>query len=140
MTHAQPTPLERAWTKLAPKLVAFLAGGGLTAAALISAYTWVSDLLGWQWQLQPALAALLVGAVATIAGWWKSDGALYGLAWNDIAPKLLTLAVSSGLITTTVLVLAQFGVEVPAWIAAAAAVILPAIPGYFVKDNLALAA
>lgn len=130
------TTICRAWLKLAPKLVAFL-GGGLTPTALIAAYAWAADGFGWSWQPSPALAALVVTALATIAGWWKTDGALAGRTWSEISPKLLVLIVSSGLVTITIAIIGEVGIVIdPRW-AALIATVLPLIPGYFKADTIA---
>ncbi len=130
------TIIRRAWLKLAPKLLAFL-GGGLTPTALIAAYAWAADVFGWAWQPSPALAALVVTALATVAGWWKADGALAGRTWSEISPKLLVLIVSSGLVTIAIAILGEVGVVIDARWAALIAAVLPLIPGYLKADTVA---
>ncbi len=133
------TIIRRAWLRLAPKLIAFLAGG-LTPAVLIGFIAWATYFFtGGRvvFELDATLASLVVSALATVAGWWKADGALAGRSWNEISPKLLTLAISSGLVTTLVAILTQVGIEIPAWVAGLGAAILPLVPGYFKADTIA---
>lgn len=132
------TYIARAWHRLAPKLWAFLAGG-LTPTVLIGAAAWiVYTATGGRvvFELDATLAALLVSAIAAVAGWLKKDGALAGLGWSEISPKLLTLAISSGLVTTLVAIVTQLGFEPPAWVAGLAAAVLPLIPGYLKADAI----
>lgn len=63
--------ITRAWTKLAPKLIAFLATG-LTASGLI-AFLAELDIV-----IPTGLASTIVTVVAAIAGYIKSDTALAG--------------------------------------------------------------
>jgi hypothetical protein len=140
MTHALPTPIERAWSQLAPKLIAFLATG-LTASALIGVVQYGAPLLGLQIELKPELAAILVGIVSTVAAYIQRDNLLV-LPPNQFAFKVLVFAASGISATGTLALFAQFGVDLSEFtpIITAGVTLLGAVLGYFKRDRYALPA
>jgi hypothetical protein len=64
--HVIKNPIPRAWSDLAPKLVAFLATG-LTASAVIQVGTYFGI------DVEPGLASVIVVVVGSIAGYFKTD-------------------------------------------------------------------
>jgi hypothetical protein len=136
MTHAELTPIARAWSKLAPKLIAFLATG-LTASAVIWAVGYVGGLFGYEWHLTPELAMILVGAVSTVAGYIQRDH-LLDLPANQIALKVLVFALS-GITATGVLALASaLGLDVTPYapLITAAVTVLAGVIGYLKSDGI----
>lgn len=133
MTHTAPHPLAREWVKLAPKLVAFLATG-LTASALVAVVDYLTATLHLGWAISPTLAAQIVLLVSTVAGWWYHDPTLGLLPPTVLAPKLVTLAASSGVVSMLIAIVANLGVPIPAGVAALLTVVVPAIPGYLKND------
>jgi energy-converting hydrogenase Eha subunit B len=74
MSHAAISPIKvkitRAWTDLAPKLLAFLTGG-TAASAIVAALDRYAGV-----HLEPGLAALLVTLAATLLGYFVKDKAI----------------------------------------------------------------
>lgn len=133
MSHAAPTVFVREWSKLAPKLVAFLATG-LSASALVAVVDQFAAAFGWGWTISPTLATQIVLLVSTIAGWWYHDPTLGLLPPTVLAPKLVTLALSSGVVSIVLAILTSAGIGIPAGVAGLLTALLPTIPGYLKND------
>lgn len=120
--------ITRAWSALAPKLVAFLATG-LTASGVI----YVAQLLGVA--ISPTLAALLVGGVSSVAAYVQRDS-LLELAPAEFSMKVVIFIVTSASATSIVALLAEFGVDLSDWSAVIGAVltVIAAALGYSKRD------
>lgn len=101
------TPIERAWTKLAPKVIAFLASG-LTTSAVIG----VLQLFGVT--IKPELATMLVGGISTVAAFIIRDN-LLALAPSQLSLKVVVFILSSTTAAGLVALLSQFGVDLSGW-------------------------
>jgi hypothetical protein len=70
-TTPTKTPIVRAWTSIAPKLLAWLAGS-LSATIIIQ----VCAAFGYS--IEPGLAAVIATVVGTVAGYFKTDSVIVG--------------------------------------------------------------
>lgn len=77
------TPIVRAWTNLAPKLLAFFATG-LSATIIIQ----VAATFGYA--IEPGLAAVIATVVGTIAGYIKKDHVLLDAGTASTTPAVIT--------------------------------------------------
>jgi len=121
--------LIRAWTQLAPKLVAFLATG-LTASGLI----WVLQLAGIT--ISAELAAILVGGIASVAAYIQRDR-LLELAPGQLSLKVLAFIATSASATTVVAIASELGADLTAHapLIAAALTVIAALAGYLKADS-----
>lgn len=119
----------RAWSALAPKLVAFLATG-LTTSGLIYAGT----LVGLE--ISAELAVILVGGISSVAAFIQSDPRLAQLGPGQFSLKVVTFIVTSASAATVVALLAEFGIDLSAHSAliGAGLTILAALLGYAKSD------
>lgn len=121
--------IKRAWYKLAPKLIAFLATG-LTASGLIALAAPFGIVIS------PELSAVLVGAVSTVAAFIIRDN-LLALSPGQFSLKVVAFVVTSATAVGTVAFLQHFGVDLSQWTAVIGLVITGAgaIVGYLVPDQ-----
>lgn len=132
--------ITRAWNKLAPKLITFLATG-LSASALIAGVNWVADLLGQEWSISATLATMLVGGISSVAAFIKRDN-LLSLAPAQFAYKVVAFIVTSASAATVVAFAEQLGVDLSEWsgLIGAGLTILATLVGYYKKDQVPAAA
>lgn len=123
------TKFTRAWTTLAPKLIAFLATG-LTSTALIA----IASSLGVD--ISPTLAAILVGGLASVAGFIQKDN-LLALAPGQFSLKVLSFVLSSATAVTVIALAAQLGLDLTHFSVLIGLVLTGAatIVGYFTADQ-----
>jgi hypothetical protein len=123
------TVLTRAWTALAPKLIAFLAAG-LTSSGLI----YVATL--FHVTISAPLAVIIVGGVSTVAAYIQRDN-LLSLSVGSLSLKVLVFAVTSVSATTVVAVLQQFGVDLTGWapVIGVALTVIGTVIGYAKADT-----
>jgi len=121
------TTITRAWTRLAPKLIAFLATG-FTASMLIA----LLHLIGLP--LEPGFAALLVAIVASVAGYIQRDN-LLELPWNAAAPKLIVFTLTSLTSAGLLAFLDYIGVAMDPVIAGLIVTALGGLAAYFKSDE-----
>lgn len=119
--------ITRAWTRLAPKLVAFFATG-FTATMLIA----LLHLVGLP--LEPGFAALLVAIVASAAGYIKRDN-LLELPWNAAAPKLIVFTLTSVTSAGLLAFLDYIGISLDPVIAGLLVTALGGLAAYFKHDE-----
>lgn len=121
--------LIRAWTQLAPKLVAFLATG-LTASGLIAALQVVGV------HISAELATILVGGIASVAAYIQRDR-LLELAPGQLSLKVLAFIVTSASATTVVAIASELGVELGAYapLIGALLTLVGALAGYLKADS-----
>jgi len=121
--------LIRAWTQLAPKLVAFLSTG-LTASGLIAAL----QLVGIH--ISAELATIVVGGIASVAAYIQRDR-LLELAPGQLSLKVLAFIVTSASATTVVAIASELGADLTAHapLIGAALTVIAALAGYFKADS-----
>ena len=119
----------RAWSALAPKLVAFLATG-LTTSGLVYA----GSLFGVE--ISAPLAVIVVGGLSSVAAYIQSDPRLTQLGPGQFSLKVLTFIVTSASAATVVALLAEFGIDLSAHsgLVAAGLTVLAAVLGYAKAD------
>lgn len=104
---AVPVYLERAWSALAPKLVAFLASGLTTSSLIIAA-----QFFGLT--ISTELALIVVGSVSTVASYIQSDPSLSGLRPGQFSLKVVTFMVTSATGVGVVAFLSELGLDLSA--------------------------
>lgn len=121
--------LIRAWTQLAPKLVAFLATG-LTASGLLAAL----QLVGIH--ISAELATILVGGIASVAAVIQRDN-LLELAPGQLSLKVIALIITSASGTTVLAIAGELGIDLTdhAPLITAVLTLLAAGVGYFKADS-----
>lgn len=125
--------IKRHWSRIAPKLIAFLATG-LTASGLIGV------LAAFGIELRPDLAATLVGATSSIAAYIVRDK-LLDLAPGQFSLKVLVFILTSVTAVGLVAFAGQIGFDLTPY-TAAIGVIITAVGGVigYLKSDVTLAA
>lgn len=121
--------IRRRWTRLAPKLLAFIASGAGLALA-------VSGIQAFGIPLAPEPVAIIGGALTTLAAWAKRD-AILALPWNMLAPKVIAFALS-GVTASAIVALAPYlgyAAYIDAPRAAWLVTIFGLVAGYLTPDN-----
>lgn len=121
--------VKRAWSALAPKLVAFLATG-LTTSGLL----WFLQGLGLV--ISAELAALVVGGLSSVAAYIQRDGLLQ-LAPGQFSLKVVSFIITSASATTVLAVASAFGVDLSphAPLIGALLTVLATLVGYVKTDT-----
>lgn len=123
------TKITRAWSSIAPKLVAFLATG-LTSSGLI----WALQLFGVA--LSAELATSLVLGISSVAAYIQRDG-LLSLPAAHFSRKVIAFIVTSASAVTVVSFAGQVGVDLTDHVPLVSAVlaVVTAAVGYFTRDE-----
>lgn len=99
--------IERYWSALAPKLVAFLASGLTTSGVIIAA-----QFAGFQ--ISTELAVMIVGSVSTVASYIQNDPNLAGLRPGQFSLKVVTFMITSATGVGVVAFLGELGIDLSA--------------------------
>lgn len=121
--------ITRAWSAIAPKLVAFLATG-LTSSGLI----WALQLAGLT--LSAELASTIVLGVSSVAAYIQRDG-LLSLPAAQFSRKVIAFIVTSASAVTVVAAAGDLGLDLSGHVPLVTAVlaVATALVGYWTKDE-----
>lgn len=123
--------IRRAWTRLAPKLVAFLATG-LTSSGLL----FVAQAFGIT--IAPELAVIIVGGLSSVAGVIQRDN-LLTLAPGQLSLKVLAFILTSTTAAGLIALAGQLGFDLSPY-SALIGIILTAVAGVigYLKSDAAI--